>query len=157
LSDIVSLRGAKPPVTEADGASLHRKMLHLLSGLWVSQSLAAFARLGLADVMEDGAEDHAAIAAARGLVPDRVYRLLRALSSVGIVSERDGGRFQLTPLGRLLGSRSPLSMRTAAIVLNEYQGDVWRHPDSAVASDRPAFETMTGQPMFSWLEANSPV
>jgi hypothetical protein len=147
----VSSEGANPPVLLVEAASLHRKMLHLLSGLWVSQSIAAFARLGLADAIEDGAEDHTAIAAARGLVPDRVYRLLRALSSVGIVSERIPGRFQLTPLGRLLGSHSPVSMRTAAIVLNEYQGEAWRHLDNAVASGRTGFETMMGQPMFDWL------
>ena len=83
-------------------ALLHKKMLQLLSSLWVTRAVGTFARLGLADVMEDGVEDHAAIAAARGLVPDRVYRLLRALSTVGIVSETARGRFALTPLGRLL-------------------------------------------------------
>ena len=79
-----SKSGKAPDVAPA---LLHKKMLQLLSSLWVTRAVGTFARLGLADVMEDGVEDHAAIAAARGLVPDRVYRLLRALSTVGIVSE----------------------------------------------------------------------
>src|SRR5262245_56777585 len=68
---------------EPNPALLHKKMLQLLSSLWVTRAVGTFARLGLADVMEEGVADHAAIAAARGLVPDRVYRLLRALSTLG--------------------------------------------------------------------------
>ena len=33
-------------------------MLQLLSSLWVTRAVGTFARLGLADVMEDGADDH---------------------------------------------------------------------------------------------------
>ncbi|HEY9358862.1 MAG TPA: hypothetical protein VIQ50_00400, partial [Xanthobacteraceae bacterium] len=72
---------------DANPALLHKKMLQLLSSLWVTRAVGTFARLGLADVMEEGVADHAAIAAARGLVPDRVYRLLRALSTLGLVTE----------------------------------------------------------------------
>ena len=82
-----------------DPALLHKKMLQLLSSLWVTRAVGAFARLGLADVMEQGTEDYAAIAAARGLAPDRLYRLLRALSTLGIVSESPRGRFALTRSG----------------------------------------------------------
>src|SRR6478672_10963209 len=83
---------------DIDPALLHKKMLQLLSSLWVTRAVGTFARLGLADVMEDGLADHAAIAAARGLIPDRLYRLLRALSTLGIVTEPTRGRFALTPL-----------------------------------------------------------
>ena len=134
-----------------DPALLHKKMLQLLSSLWVTRALGSFARLGLADAIEDGAQDHTAIAAARGLVPDRVYRLLRALSTVGIVTEPARGRFSLTPLGRLLGSRSPDSTRTTAIFLNDYFADMWMHLDEALAGDRTAFEALKGRPFFAWL------
>src|ERR1700747_3872639 len=73
-------------------ALLHKKMLQLLSSLWVTRAVGTFARLGLADVMEDGVEDHAAIAAARGLAPDRVYRLRGARSTPGVAARaRRGG------------------------------------------------------------------
>jgi ubiquinone/menaquinone biosynthesis C-methylase UbiE len=139
---------------DVNPALLHKKMLQLLSSLWVTRAVGTFARLGLADVMEDGAEDHAAIAAARGLVPDRVYRLLRALSTVGIVSEPVRGRFTLTPLGRLLGSHSPNNTRTTAIFLNDYFADMWTHLDDALAGDRTAFEALKGRPFFDWLGEN---
>src|ERR1700747_2136731 len=101
---IVDSKRDKP--SDVNPALLHKKMRQLLSSLWVTRAVGTFARLALADVMEDGVEDHAAIAAARGLAPDRVNRLLRALSTLGVVAESTRGRFALTPLGRLLGSPS---------------------------------------------------
>jgi ubiquinone/menaquinone biosynthesis C-methylase UbiE len=139
---------------EAGPALLHKKMLQLLSSLWVTRAVGTFARLGLADVMEDGHEDHAAIAAARGLVPDRIYRLLRALSTLGIVTEPTRGRFRLTALGRLLSSHSPNNTRTTAIFLNDYFADMWTHLDDALAGERTAFEVLKGAPFFEWLAQN---
>src|SRR5215467_3234812 len=104
--------GKSAKASNADPALLHKKMLQLLSSLWVTRAVGTLARLGLADVMEDGVTDHAAIAAARGLIPDRLYRLLRAPSTLGIVAEPTRGHFTLTPLGRLLSSHSPHNTRT---------------------------------------------
>jgi ubiquinone/menaquinone biosynthesis C-methylase UbiE len=136
---------------DANPALLHKKMLQLLSSLWVTRAVGTFARLGLADVMEEGVADHAAIAAARGLVPDRVYRLLRALSTLGLVTEPTRGRFALTPLGRLLSSHSPHNTRTTAIFLNDYFADMWTHLDDALAGELTAFEALKGAPFFEWL------
>jgi ubiquinone/menaquinone biosynthesis C-methylase UbiE len=145
------VNGKSDKTSDVNAASLHKKMLQLLSSLWVTRAVGTFARLGLADVMEDGVTDHAAIAAARGLVPDRVYRLLRALSTLGIVAEPTRGRFTLTPLGRLLSSHSPNNTRTTAIFLNDYFADMWTHLDDALAGERTAFEALKGAPFFEWL------
>ena len=83
----------------------------------------------------------------RQLDADRVYRLLRALSTVGVVTESTGGRFTLTPLGRLLTSNSPHSMRTAAMLLTEYHADIWANLDGALEGGI-AFETLNGQQLF---------
>ncbi len=120
------MNGKSDKSSEASPALLHKKMLQLLSSLWVTRAVGTFARLGLADVMEDGLEDHAAIAAARGLVPDRVYRLLRA-------------------------PHSPNNTRTTAIFLNDYFADMWTHLDDALAGERTAFEVLKGAPFFEWL------
>src|SRR5262245_36489084 len=105
---VESVRASKAP---ADPTSLHKKMMQLISSLWVTRAIGTFARVGLADTMESGAESPAAIAAAHKFDPSRVYRLLRALSTVGIVVEDAKGHFTLTPLGRLLSSNAPHSMR----------------------------------------------
>jgi hypothetical protein len=148
---VESVRASKAP---ADPTSLHKKMMQLMSSLWVTRAVGTFARLGLADAMENGADEPAAIGAAHGLDPRRVYRLLRALSTVGIVAENAQGRFTLTPLGQLLGSRSPHSMRTAATLLTEYHADIWAKLDTALVGGT-AFEALKGEPLFEWL-ANNP-
>ena len=144
---VESVRASKAPT---DPASLHKKMMQLMSSLWVTRAIGTFARLGLADAMENGAETPKAVAAGHGLDPARVYRLLRALSTVGIVTEDALGQFTLTPLGRLLGSKSPHSMRTAAILLTEYHADVWAKLDDALVGGT-AFEALKGKPLFDWL------
>jgi hypothetical protein len=135
----------------ADAAALHKKMLQLLSAYWVTHAIGAFARLNLADAIEDGADDPDALARLRNLNPDRVNRLLRALSTVGIVTETVPGRFALTSLGSLLGSRSPQSMQATASILTGYLGDMWGRLSEAVADGEVAFESMTGQQLFAWL------
>ena len=142
----------KTSARASDPAALHKKMMQLLSNLWVTRAVGTFVRLGIADAIEGGTEDYRAIAAARGLVADRVYRLLRALSTSGIVVETTPGRFSLTPLGRLLGSRSSSSMRTAAVLLNDYFADMWGGLDQALIDGGTAFDGIKGQPFFGWLK-----
>lgn len=153
LEGTLKVESVKPPRAPADPGSLHKKMMQLLSSLWVTHAIGTFARLGLADAMEGGADNAEAIAKPRGLVTDRVYRLLRALSTCGIVTESAGGKFALTPLGRLLTSSSPHSMRTSAALLTDYHADIWANLDGAMKGG-VAFEALNGQPLFSWLAAN---
>ncbi|MSP45278.1 MAG: methyltransferase [Xanthobacteraceae bacterium] len=149
----MKVESVKPPRASADSGSLHKKMMQLLSSLWVTHAIGTFARLGLADAMEAGADNAEAIARPRGLVTDRVYRLLRALSTCGIVTESAGEKFTLTPLGRTLTTNAPNSMRTSAELLTEYNGEIWGHLDGALAGGI-AFEALKGQPLFNWLHAN---
>jgi hypothetical protein len=150
---LVKIESVKPPKAPADAASLHKKMMQLLSQLWISHAIGSFARIGLADAMAKGAADARAIARPLGLDPDRVYRLLRALSTVGIVTENARGVFALTPLGRLLCADSPLSMHTAAALMTEYHADVWRNLDGALKGG-VAFEAVHGRRLFDWLGDN---
>ncbi len=53
----MKVESVKPTKAPADSGSLHKKMMQLLSSLWVTHAIGTFARLGLADAMEAGAED----------------------------------------------------------------------------------------------------
>lgn len=149
----MKVESVKPPKSSADPGALHKKMMQLLSSLWVTQAIGSFARMGLADAMEQGADDATSIAAPRGLNVDRVYRLLRALSTVGIVTEGMGGKFALTPLGKMLTTNAPNSMKTSAELLTEYNGEIWGKLDGALKGGI-AFEALKGQQLFPWLHAN---
>ncbi len=149
----MKVESVRPAKAAADPASLHKKMMQLLSSLWVTHAIGSFARLGLADAMEAGADNAQAVATPRGLSVDRVYRLLRALSTVGIVTESAGGRFALTPLGRTLTSNHPNSMRTSAALLTDYHAEIWANMDGALKGG-VAFEQLHGEPLFSWLHTH---
>jgi len=90
------------------------QVLQMLAGKWVSRALSAAADLALADHLKDGPRTTAELAAACGAREREVYRLLRALASVGVFEERAPRQFALTPLAEPLRSDTPDSIRNMA-------------------------------------------
>jgi len=88
-----------------------------------------------------------------------VYRLLRALASVGVFTETSPGCFGLTPLAGLLRAAAPDSMRALAMVYNEESYRAWGDMLYAVQTGRPAFDRVYGVPAFEYFgthpEANA--
>jgi hypothetical protein len=76
----------------------------LTNGFQVSQAIHVAARLGIADLLADGARTSDDLARAAGAHPDALYRLLRALAAVGVFHEGDARSFSLTPVGDYLRS-----------------------------------------------------
>src|SRR6185369_2903733 len=89
-------------------------IMHLITNLWATQAAASFARFGVADQLAQGPRTADDLAAAVGAHPGALYRVLRALVGVGIVT-REGDRFALTPAGQMLRSGVPGSMRSLLI------------------------------------------
>src|SRR5262245_51710972 len=90
-------------------------LLQLVTGYWVSQSIYVAAKLGIADLLKDGPKDDDDLAKATGTHVRCLYRLLRALASIGVFAEAEDGRFRLTPLGECLQTGSPGSVRALTI------------------------------------------
>jgi hypothetical protein len=57
--------------------------------------------------------------------PPTLYRLLRALASVGVFAEVEEQQFALTPLAELLRSDVPCSMRALARMYGSEQYQAW--------------------------------
>ena len=58
--------------------------------------------------------------------PETLYRLLRALASVGVFAERGDRRFELTPMGDYLRTDHPLSVRPIVMMLcGDYEWEAW--------------------------------
>jgi O-methyltransferase domain/Dimerisation domain len=96
----------------ADTDDPRRELRQLLDGYRVSQSLSVAARLGIADLLVDGPRSSDELAARTGADPSALYRLLRALATVGVVHEDDDRGFALTELGE--GLRSDVEGSLAA-------------------------------------------
>ncbi len=91
------------------------RMTDLIFGFWTAKAIHAAAVLGVADHLEGGPKTADELAKLTGAHGPSLYRLLRAVASVGIFEEDDRGRFAQTPLGAILRSGVPGSLRDTAI------------------------------------------
>lgn len=98
----------------ARGPEPSQVILQMLNGEWIAQAVAVAAALGIADLLGGGPQSAKELASATSAHADSLYRLLRALASVGVFAETEGGRFGLTPLAECLRSDAPNSMRNLA-------------------------------------------
>lgn len=96
-------------------------LLQLLFSQNVFFSLSAIARLGVADHLSSTPRDIEDIARDTATHVPSLYRVLRTLSSVGVFSEGPPRHFALTPVGALLQTADPHSLRDAATMF----GDPW--------------------------------
>lgn len=132
-----------------------RQMLQLASGYFVSQSLHAAARLGIADLLADGPLATAELAARTGTHEPSLYRLLRALAAVGVFQETDARTFTLTPLAELLRSGVPGSMRGAVQMLGDPEHyRAWGELEHSVRTGGPAFDHAFGMGVFEYFQAH---
>jgi hypothetical protein len=112
----------------------------LVDGYQVSQAIHVAATLGIADLLYDGPRSSDELAAATGAHPRSLYRLLRALASVGVLDEAQDRRFALTPLGDCLRSDAPESVGGwAAFIGQPYYWNAWAHLLHSVRTGENAF------------------
>ncbi len=87
-----------------------QRLRALIDANWTTQAIAATVRLRLPDLLLNGAQSAETLASQASCHLPSLLRLLRALTSISILSQRDDGRFELTATGRLLGTSVPGSM-----------------------------------------------
>jgi SAM-dependent methyltransferase len=122
----------------------------LMSGYWYTQAIYVAAKLGIADLLTGGPRTADDLATATATQPRLLYRLLRALASVGIFVEGADGRFALTPMAECLRT-FPGSARSLAIMRGEWQYEAWGRLFDSIKTGRPAFELIHGEPLFDYL------
>jgi hypothetical protein len=83
-----------------------------------------------------------------------LYRLLRALSSVGVFTETSLRTFSLTPMAALLRTGTPDSMRSLAIVYNEESYHAWGHMLHSIRTGEPAFAHRFAMGPFPYFAEN---
>jgi hypothetical protein len=127
------------------------QMARMLTGHWVSQMIYVAARLGIADQLAGGPKTADQLAQATGAHALSLYRLLRALASLGIFSEGEEGRFTLTPLAETLRADVPASQRATALMMVGQFYEAWGDLLGSVRTGEPAFDRLYGRPVFDYL------
>ncbi|TDB89484.1 methyltransferase [Actinomadura sp. 7K534] len=139
---------------EVPESPLAVSMVGLLTGGWVAQAVSVAARLKIADHLARGPRSAADIAAAVGADAPTLHRLLRALSDVGVVQEREDGLFSGTPLGDLLRSDVPSLRGYALLTGASFHRDAWSALEHSVRTGEAAFTHVHGQEVFDHLRDN---
>ncbi|WP_375471199.1 methyltransferase [uncultured Nostoc sp.] len=122
----------------------------------VSRCIYVIAKLGIADLLEDGSQHCDTLAAATNTHSDPLYRVLRFLAAIGIFAETRPRCFELTPLADSLRSNVPGSIRSTAIIRGEeYYYKAWENLMYSVQTGESAFEHLYGMDLFEYFEQNS--
>jgi O-methyltransferase domain/Dimerisation domain len=124
---------------------------------WSSQTLCAGAELGLFDwLSRDSTRTASEVTADAGLDPTLLYRLLRALASIGLLNESPGRQFNLTERGALLRTDAPGSLRYMAMLEGGPEHwAIWKHVPAMVRDGRQnAFMREYGEMAFDHARAN---
>jgi hypothetical protein len=118
-----------------------------------TQMLYVVAKLGIADLLVDGPKRFDELAAAAGVHPRSLYRLLRALTHVGVFAEDGARRFRLTPMADLLRADAPGSLRAFALSYGEvWWWAPWGRLLETVQTGKTGFDEAMGQGLFDFLD-----
>jgi hypothetical protein len=127
-------------------------LLQLIHSSYAARAAHVAADLGVADALAAGPKRADEIAAEVGAEPRALYRVLRALASVGLFEEDEAHRFAITELGAYLRSDVAGSLRPLVVLLGsrlflrsaEYLGD-------SVRTGTPGVELAFGLRLFDYL------
>jgi hypothetical protein len=125
------------------------RVLDLAHGAAHTHILGALARLRIADHVAGQPRSLADLASATGAVPDRLDRLLRAATVLGLVQRTAAGMITMTEVGACLRT-GPGSMRDFALMLSAPGQLRPMELLSEAVRGEPAAEAALGQPIWDY-------
>ena len=131
------------------------KLTELVTGATISQAVNVAVELRIADLLASGARDLAELARATSSHAPSLLRLLRALASVELCTERADGSFELSPTGTLLCADAPDSLRSWILWCGRYQWPLWGSLLYSVKTGERARKLLTGTEGFGHLERDA--
>jgi SAM-dependent methyltransferase len=130
------------------------QMMQMITGFWVSCCVYTAARLNVAHYLAETPMSAQELAMATGSHAPSMFRLLRALAGVGVLSRNAEGKFALTPLGDTLRPGVPGSMRAMAIAQLGDHYRAWGQLQHSVKTGQVAFEHVEGMPVWKYYESH---
>ena len=128
------------------------QMMQWITSKWITKPIYVVSELGVADLMCDGPKSVEALAEETNTHAPTLFRILRALSSVGVFVETEDRVFGLTPLARCLCSNALRSM--ARMFLAQWHDKAWNGLSHTARTGEPGFDHMFGKASFEWFEAH---
>jgi hypothetical protein len=133
------------------------EVVDLVFGRFRGQVLYASTVLGVFDHLSNDRDVEAAeLASMINADSSLLYRLLRALATIGLLSENENKAFRLTAAGALLRSDHPRSLRAMALVTQGPEAyAAWKHLVPIIRDGRPdGFRREFGVTIWDYAKAN---
>lgn len=137
---------------DSESVLLAYRLLECVTSSWMAQAAYVAAELRLADLLAEGPRTSEDLAIATGTHAPSLHRLLRALTTIEICREREDGSFEITPMGSLLGTDVPGSLRSWTIWWGAHLWQVWGSLLYSVKTGESARKLLTGTDGFKHLE-----
>ncbi|MDF2996111.1 MAG: uncharacterized protein K0R27_1748 [Xanthobacteraceae bacterium] len=126
-------------------------MMHLVRGFQASQMLHVAATLRLADHLAVEARSIANLADVTSAHPASLYRLMRALATLGVLREEGDRRFSLTAAGHYLRWDVPGSVAPMAEMIGRpYFWSAWGNLLGAVRTGATSFDDVHGRDVWTY-------
>jgi hypothetical protein len=125
-----------------------------------SRILCAAARLGIADALGDEVRSTVFLAEKCQADANALFRLLRALASIGVTEETTPEHFRLTPFGHPLRKDAPKSVWASVIFWADLLADEWSLLTECIRTGKPARDVRGPNTPSRWSqdpEANSDI
>ncbi len=143
------------PVNAA-AANPHAQLMQFATGYMAPACLYAVATLGIADLISAGPKPAAELARACNVQEGALYRVLRALASIGVFRETSPKAFANTPASELLRKDFPGSMRDTILFLSDpLHFRVFGELTHSVETGGTAFTKVTGLTSSEFFAQNS--
>jgi hypothetical protein len=133
----------------------HVRLIEMATAHWVSRIVHVAAMLNVADHLAEGSKSAEELAGPTRTHAPSLYRLMRTLAGLGIMTEDAAHRFSLTPLGEALKTGAPGSVRaTILTVASDWWSRGFEQLLYSVETGKSGFERTLGMPIFDWLARN---
>jgi hypothetical protein len=117
-----------------------------------SRVLCAAARLGVADALGEEVRSVSFLAETCQADANALYRLLRALASIGVTEETAPEHFRLTPFGQPLRRDVPQSVWPSVVFWADLLADEWSLLTDCVRTGKPASQVRDAKIPSRWSQ-----
>ncbi len=131
------------------------QLLAMTNGLPIHQALYSAAKLGVADLLKDGAQTSSDLARNLNVNESALYRVLRLLASQSVFEEQSPRTFANTELSYFLRTRVPGSVRSILIFRgSEFIFGPFGEILYSIETGRAARTKMYGMEVFDYLKTH---
>jgi O-methyltransferase len=138
--------------TAGTSVDAQETLVRWLRGATVAQLLGTVARMRLTEAIGQGTVELDVLARRYGIPAERMVRLLRALTDLGLCEERHPGGYALTELGDLLRPDRPDTLHhLVRLITDPITQRSWAHLETSLRTGRAGFVEAHGSPIFDYL------